>query len=133
MSRKVDIDSLDADDALYLRDRPNLVREAELQGVTDIRERIADALRPDPEPEVVPASEDPDEVARVTNYEALNLTDLRDLAKSRNLPADGGKRKLISTLQAGDVSTGHTATVSREAEGAVEAVSGSGDDEDESA
>jgi len=123
MSRKVDVDNLSADDALYMQDRPWMMTEARLQGVTDIDERIAEALDPDPAPEITPAGEG-DEAAVVTNYDALGLPDVRKLAVSRGLPAKGTKKTLIAVLQAADVNDGVTATVSREAEGAVAGVLG---------
>jgi hypothetical protein len=117
MSRKIDLDSdLSADDALYLQDRPDLINEAKLQGASDIEERIASALEPDPVPEVQTSDDD---VATFTNYEGLGLADLRKLAASRGLSDSGAKKVITDRLRAADVSTGVTATVSREAEGAV--------------
>lgn len=123
MSRKVDVDNLSADDAQYMKDRPWTIAEAKFQGVDDIEDRIKEALDPDPEPEVQPAGEG-DEAAVVVNYGALGLPALRKLTASRGLPATGGKKALVEVLEATDVSTGVTATVSREAEGAVAAVAG---------
>jgi len=126
MSRNVDLDNLSPDDAQYLTDRPYLIAEAKLQGVSDIEDRVAEALDPDPTPEVVTSDED---VSTSVNYDALNLGDARRLAVSRGLSADGSKKAILARLQAADVATGVTATVSREAEGAVEAADGGSDDE----
>lgn len=114
MSRKIDVDNMSADDALYMQQFPWMINEARLQGVTDIDDRIAEALDPDPEPVVEPAGEG-DEAAVVTNYGALPIGDVRRLAESRGLPSSGTKKTLVSVLEAADVGT----TVSREAEGAV--------------
>jgi hypothetical protein len=109
MTRKIDVDNLDADDVQYMRQRPWLIDEAKLQGVTDIEDRMTDVDKKD-EPEEPDVTGPPD-------YTKKGLPELRSLAESRGLDKTGGKAKIIERLQIADAPA---ATVSREAEGAAE-------------
>lgn len=94
MSRQVDVDELDRDGALYLRDRPWLVTEAKQQGVSDIEERIADAL-----------SEESDEEggAEEGDLETLSLTKLREIAKEKELDISSRKKAdYVEAIRAAD-------------------------------
>jgi hypothetical protein len=107
MTRQIDLDNLDADQVIYIRQRPWLIQEAKLRGVDDIEERLE-------------AVENPT-VERGGDYDDLKLAALRQTAESRGVDKSGSAKEIRERLQEADAAAAGT---SEEATGAQEALQG---------
>lgn len=96
MARELDFDNLSNDDLLYLSQRNHLIREAEFQGVEDIRDRVKAAVEGS-------STEDEDEEEDLT-YDDATVEELKEELKARNLPTTGNKDELVKRLEQDDES-----------------------------
>lgn len=105
MARDIDLDDMSNDDLIYLSQRASLIKELELQGYDDIRERIDAAVNggsadsaPEGDEEEDDEEEDDDEV----DYNTGTVKELREELKSRELSTDGDKAELVARLEEDD-------------------------------
>lgn len=95
MGREIDIDNLDIDQVLFLRQRPWKIDEIrQVHGVDDIEDRMTEVEEAE--------AQKLNDAAEAGRYDGLKLPDLRALASNRQLDRSGSKGELITRLEEED-------------------------------